>query len=58
MTYDEHESCRKEIEFWRHLFEETVVIKEVIQQMEAGYVVLPVVRVDAFKDGLRVVVRR
>jgi hypothetical protein len=57
MTYDDHAICRKEIEYWRHKLEDPSRVRDVVQEIENGFKVLKVIRVDAFKDGLRVVVR-
>ena len=58
-AYDDHDACRKEIQYWRHKCEEPTVIQQVVRidASEKGHEVLIIVRVDAFPDGLRVVVR-
>lgn len=56
--------CKREIEFWRRQLEEQTQIREVIQRVWDGegptrthhYQVLKLVQVDAFKDGLRILV--
>ena len=55
--YDEHEPCKREIAHWQAQVGKGCVIKEVIQEIEGGFKVLHVVRVDPFRDGMRVVVR-
>lgn len=59
--YDPHAGCKYEIEYWRHLHEEKDRVKQVVlnegSEEHPAYRVLNIVRVDAFHDGLRVLVR-
>lgn len=61
--YDQHVACREEIEYWRKEHAEKDRVKQVVVQIDdpsdhtTSYKVLQIVRVDAFKDGLRVLVR-
>lgn len=61
--YDPHEACKAEVEYWRKERAEKDRIKQVVMEVHdpsdptTSHKVLQIVRVDAFKDGLRVLVR-
>jgi hypothetical protein len=56
--YDEHAGCRAEIARILDKTADRARIKQVVQRLpnDRGHVVLNVIRVDAFEDGLRVLV--
>lgn len=63
--YDEHAGCRDEIRFWRDKLAEPTNVREVIRRVTDAmgmvsdvhhYEKLKVVQIDAFGDGLRILV--
>lgn len=62
--YDPHAPCKREIAYWQQEHADKQRIKEVVLETAEGvhsigkrYQVLQIIRVDAFKDGLRILVR-
>lgn len=68
LHYDEHQTCRDEIEFWRERAKDAGAkrIQQVVLQTTDGVgttatnrlTVLKILRVDAFQDGLRILVEQ